>query len=156
MQNTPWLTKNEQILGDWTVTSHLAIVHSTNRLKRANKITEHWKTDLIYLKGIKIICRQNILIILKMRINKENQEQRNFDLEYRVGRLFILEVLKAFLILDVGDIPPRELESNAGMVSLFLDVLYPITFYFTVHYQETLTSVRMKLSFHGSLLTLKR
>lgn len=91
-----------------------------------------------------------------MRINKENQEQRNFDLEYRVGRLFILEVLKAFLILDVGDIPPRELESSAGMVSLFLNVLYPITFYFTVHYQETLTSVRMKLSFHGSLLTLKR
>lgn len=91
-----------------------------------------------------------------MRIQKENQEQRNFDLEYRLGRLFILELLKAFLILVFRDIPPRELESSTGTVSLFLDVLYPITFYFTVHYQETLTAVRMKQSFHGSLLTLKR
>lgn len=66
-----------------------------------------------------------------------------------------MELLKAFLILDFRDIPPRELESSTGMVSLILGVLYPITFYFTVHYQKPLTSVRMKLSFHGSLLTLK-
>lgn len=76
-----------------------------------------------------------------------------FDLEYRLDRQIILELLNAFLILDFRDIAPRELESNTGTVSLFLDVLYPITFYFTVHYQETLTSVGMKLSFHGSLLT---